>query len=1047
MQTDRKKKRSHWAGVSIGIVLLAGLFAVSRYDFLFFHGIAEVFSIVVAAGIFAFAWHTARFSSSDYFLFLGIGYLAVAFIDVGHMLTYKGMGTPGATTGNTATQLWIAARYLQAATLVAAPIFLRRRIHLALVVLAYAAAVCLLLSSVLLWHIFPECFIEGQGLTRFKVVSEYLIIGALVASLAFLVSRRAEFHPRVFRYIAISILCTVASETAFTAYVSVYGLSNVLGHFLKIYAYYFLYRAIIRTGLREPYNLLFRNLKQGEEALQRAHDQLEIRVAERTLELAEANRALLQEVGARKRAQEALNLERDRLVGILNAMENGVYIVNARYEIEYVNPVIEREFGRVDGRRCYEYFHDRENACPWCSFSQVFAGKTVRWEWYSHKVGKTYDLFDVPLHNADGTVSKLEIFFDISERSRAQVALRESEERYRQMVETAGEGIWTMDEHGTVTFVNRRMAELLGYNVGEMAGRRALDFVSEEDHVLGQVKVGERRRGLTDRYEVRLRHKDGSIVWVLISASPTFVREGHYAGALGMITDITAMKETEKERTLLSAAVHAAAEGIIITTDKGKIEYVNPAFCAMSGYVRDEIIGQALAILESGQEDAMVQQELWSALRRGDVWSGQLMQRRKDGTAFDAEMTVSPIQGSSGRVSNYVAVIRDITEQLRLEGQLRQAQKMEAVGTLAGGIAHDFNNILAAIIGFTEMCLERVTEAVTRRRMEQVLKAGIRGRELVRQILTFSRKSGHERSPVSMRLIVDDTVNLLRASLPSTIEIHCSVTTRSDVVLAEPNQLQQVLMNLSTNAAHAMAGEPGSLTIALSEFSFALPMDAPHPDLKPGTYVRLSVHDTGAGIDRSVLDRIFDPFFTTKKPGEGTGLGLSVVHGIVRGHGGAVTVESEPGKGATFHVFLPRADTTSGDVDALEPKAPVGRERILFVDDEPALVEMGREVLESLGYQVTATTDPLDALRMFREQPDAFDLVITDQAMPHTTGMHLAKELIALRGDLPVILSSGHTDLDREAASRNGIRAVVSKPLTRAETARSIRAVLDALQV
>lgn len=1047
MQTDRKKKRSHWAGVSIGIVLLAGLFAVSRYDFLFFHGIAEVFSIVVAAGIFAFAWHTARFSSSDYFLFLGIGYLAVAFIDVGHMLTYKGMGTPGATTGNTATQLWIAARYLQAATLVAAPIFLRRRIHLALVVLAYAAAVCLLLSSVLLWHIFPECFIEGQGLTRFKVVSEYLIIGALVASLAFLVSRRAEFHPRVFRYIAISILCTVASETAFTAYVSVYGLSNVLGHFLKIYAYYFLYRAIIRTGLREPYNLLFRNLKQGEEALQRAHDQLEIRVAERTLELAEANRALLQEVGARKRAQEALNLERDRLVGILNAMENGVYIVNARYEIEYVNPVIEREFGRVDGRRCYEYFHDRENACPWCSFSQVFAGKTVRWEWYSHKVGKTYDLFDVPLHNADGTVSKLEIFFDISERSRAQVALRESEERYRQMVETAGEGIWTMDEHGTVTFVNRRMAELLGYNVGEMAGRRALDFVSEEDHVLGQVKVGERRRGLTDRYEVRLRHKDGSIVWVLISASPTFVREGHYAGALGMITDITAMKETEKERTLLSAAVHAAAEGIIITTDKGKIEYVNPAFCAMSGYVRDEIIGQALAILESGQEDAMVQQELWSALRRGDVWSGQLMQRRKDGTAFDAEMTVSPIQGSSGRVSNYVAVIRDITEQLRLEGQLRQAQKMEAVGTLAGGIAHDFNNILAAIIGFTEMCLERVTEVVTRRRMEQVLKAGIRGRELVRQILTFSRKSGHERSPVSMRLIVDDTVNLLRASLPSTIEIHCSVTTRSDVVLAEPNQLQQVLMNLSTNAAHAMAGEPGTLTIALSEFSFALPMDAPHPDLKPGTYVRLSVHDTGAGIDRSVLDRIFDPFFTTKKPGEGTGLGLSVVHGIVRGHGGAVTVESEPGKGATFHVFLPRADTTSGDVDALEPKAPVGRERILFVDDEPALVEMGREVLESLGYQVTATTDPLDALRMFREQPDAFDLVITDQAMPHTTGMHLAKELIALRGDLPVILSSGHTDLDREAASRNGIRAVVSKPLTRAETARSIRAVLDTPQV
>ena len=573
-------------------MLLVGLIAASRYDYLFFHGIAEMFSIVVAAGIFAFAWHTARFSGSDYFLFLGVGYLAVAFIDMGHTLTYKGMGTPDATTGNTATQLWIAARYLQAATLVVAPVFLRKKMHLFWVVLAYAAAVCLLLSSVLLWHVFPDCFVDGQGLTRFKVVSEYVIIAALVASLVFLVSRRAEVHPRVFRYIAISILCTVASETAFTAYVSVHSFSNLLGHFLKIYAYYFLYRAIVRMGLREPYNLLFRNLKQSEEALQNAHDQLEMRVAERTLELAEANRALLREVETRKRVQEALNLERDRLLNILNAMENGVYIVNAGYEIEYVNPVIEREFGRVDGRRCYEYFHDREGVCPWCSLSHVFAGRTVRWEWYSHKVGKTYDLFDVPLHNADGTVSKLEIFFDISERNRAQAALRESEERYRQMVETAGEGIWTTDEHGTVTFVNRKMAALLGYNVGEMVGRRALDFVSEEDQVLGLVKTGERKRGLADRYEARLRHKDGSSVWVLVSASPTFVGEGHYAGTLGMITDISAMKETEKERSLLSTAVHAAAEGIIITTDKGEIEYVNPAFCAMSGYAATRSSGR-----------------------------------------------------------------------------------------------------------------------------------------------------------------------------------------------------------------------------------------------------------------------------------------------------------------------------------------------------------------------------------------------------------------------------------------------------------------------
>ena len=394
----------------------------------------------------------------------------------------------------------------------------------------------------------------------------------------------------------------------------------------------------------------------------------------------------------------------------------------------------------------------------------------------------------------------------------------------------------------------------------------------------------------------------------------------------------------------------------------------------------------------------------------------------------------------------YETLKAETEERRHLEEQLRQSQKMEATGTLAGGIAHDFNNILAAMIGFTEMVLDDVSDnAEVRQKMERVLKAGLRGRDLVRQILAFSRKSEGERKEISLTPLITETHALLRASLPSTIRMPLVINASDDYVLADPTQLQQVLMNLATNGAHAMREEGGDLTIGLSLATFSHGSSLPDPDLKPGVYVQLTVNDTGTGMAEDVRQRIFEPFFTTKGPGQGTGMGLAVVYGIVKSHGGTVTARTEVGRGSTFEVFLPRArkgEARKEETTRLE--LPTGTERILFVDDEELLLEMGRSMLESLGYRVTVAQHPTNAWNLFLEDPLRFDLVITDQTMPDVTGLSLAQKMLAVRKGMPIILCSGYSEMvSTEKAKDVGISAFVMKPVMRNELAETLRRVMD----
>jgi signal transduction histidine kinase len=510
----------------------------------------------------------------------------------------------------------------------------------------------------------------------------------------------------------------------------------------------------------------------------------------------------------------------------------------------------------------------------------------------------------------------------------------------------------------------------------------------------------------------------------------------------------------EASEASLQGILRSTADGILAVGKDNRVLFANERFVEMW------MIPQEL--VDSGDDSAMIQYVLDQLTDpQGFIEKVKRLYESeeedfdtlffKDGKVFDrGSRPLMQGQEILGRVWSFQDVTkrkRAEEEKEKLEVQLRHTHKMEAIGTLAGGIAHDFNNILAAIIGYTEMALTGVsTSSPTRHYLGQVLNASHRAKELVKQILASSRQTqAQERMTIEIAPLVEEALKLLRASLPTTIEIRPNIGSKKSVALADPTEVHQLLVNLCTNAAHAMEEKGGVLEISLSEVAIDSDAVAAPAGLKPGHYLRLTVSDTGRGIDPTILERIFDPYFTTKEVGKGSGLGLAVVHGIVKRHEGAITVNSEPGVGTSFHVYFPKVDSMAvKEVEELVEPLPGGTERILFVDDEEILVEMGKSVLEWLGYEVTVTTSSVEALELFRTQPDRFDTVITDYTMPHMTGADLAKEMIRLRPAIPIIMCTGFSERISEEKARDiGIRAFAMKPLNMRDLAETVREVLD----
>lgn len=485
-------------------------------------------------------------------------------------------------------------------------------------------------------------------------------------------------------------------------------------------------------------------------------------------------------------------------------------------------------------------------------------------------------------------------------------------------------------------------------------------------------------------------------------------------------------------------------DGVLMVDSSGHIVFANPALGRLTGYTTQELLGQSSLMLYPPEVIPQV------AARRQLAWAGQYVSPyvqtqilRKEGQRLAVEMSTANVM-LDGRVLGRVAAVRDTSERLRLEAQLRQAQKMQAIGTLAGGIAHDFNNILTAILGFAELTLDEVPQAsIAQANLEHVLRAGERAKELIEQLMTFSRQQEQERRPLYLHPLVKEVLAWLRATLPATITLHYRLDELAGPVLADPTQMHQLLLNLCTNAEHAMRRMGGALTVTLDTVTLPDAQVTPPPALTPGAYVRLTVSDTGYGMAPEVAERIFEPFFTTKDVGEGTGLGLAVVHGIVAGHGGAITVESTPARGTTFVVYLPQSSTVVTSPGLPVDTLVLGHEHILFVDDEKTLAHLGKELLTRLGYVVTACSSSSEALKTFCEAPEHFDLLITDQTMPVMTGEALVKAVRQVRPDLPIILCTGFSHImTEEKALALGVDAFYLKPLLLPSLSQIIRRVL-----
>jgi PAS domain S-box-containing protein len=501
-----------------------------------------------------------------------------------------------------------------------------------------------------------------------------------------------------------------------------------------------------------------------------------------------------------------------------------------------------------------------------------------------------------------------------------------------------------------------------------------------------------------------------------------------------------------EEQILHSAVIEQTEDNVLITDSHRTIIYINPAFERSCGYTCDELRGQPLRNLRSDQHDKAFFQTMKEVLDRGEVWTGVIINRGRGDIDFEIEGTISPIRDTTGSINHWVAVGRNMSRFRKLEQELQRVQKMDALGTLAGGIAHDFNNVLAAVMGLIEIeYMGAETGSRTRNRMEQALAACSRARDLVKQILTFSSQGrGQRRRPLRIGPVVEEALQMLRATLPATITIQTDLEAAEALILGESSQIHQVLLNLCTNAAHAMKQSGGVLGIMLKKAEIDNSHAFEHPDLRPGSYLRLTVSDTGEGMKQQVRERIFEPFFTTKRPGEGAGVGLSVVHGIVKGHGGKIVVRSEPGKGSTFELYFPMIEGMEERPEILLPPSPAGDERILLVDDEELVVSVASEMLIGLGYEVVSVQRSPEALELFRLEPQRFHLIITDQTMPDMTGMELAAEVLRIRRNIPIILCTGYSDEKvRKTASAIGIQRILAKPFVLQELATSVRDALN----
>nr|MBF0221796.1 PAS domain-containing protein [Desulfobulbaceae bacterium] len=619
-------------------------------------------------------------------------------------------------------------------------------------------------------------------------------------------------------------------------------------------------------------------------------------------------------------------------------------------------------------------------------------------------------------------------------------------------LKASGLGLWEMNIQSGKGTVDKKWAEMLGYRLDEV--NSSMEFwnsnVHPDDKARALKKLNTCLSGKSTTYssEYRLRTKDGHWKWILDRGQITeWDKDGRPLLLVGTHKDISERKldkETlTQERNKLEAVISALGDGLTVQDRDFKIIYQNAVQKQRQGAHEGDFCYNAYQNKSEVCDGCLIEK----CFRDGQIHRRETSSISPDGRDIFMEVSASPIKDSQGNIIAGVETVRDITQRKLLANQLQQAQKLEAIGTLAGGIAHDFNNILFVIYGYAELVqLQLPKDSKLWEMQNQIISASTRAKELVQQILSFSRREGRELKPLILTSIIKEALKMLRASIPTTIKFKENIETQTGTVLADPTQIHQIIMNLCTNAYHAMRETGGILSVGLKNVTVD-DRDIKSIGLKipSGQYVCLTVGDTGHGINKKIQGLIFDPYFTTKKKGEGTGLGLAIVHGIIQSYGGCITIYSEPNKGTAFNVYIPQTAPPStrqnkqGSTDL-----PRGNEHILVVDDEEQIVNLEKETLKGLGYQVSAITSCEKTLELFSSAPKAFDLIITDMTMPTMTGLELSSKILAIRPDIPIILCTGFSNLiDEQKASNAGIRKLLVKPVSREELAHAVRKTLD----
>ncbi|MBL6946510.1 MAG: PAS domain S-box protein [Rhodospirillales bacterium] len=790
--------------------------------------------------------------------------------------------------------------------------------------------------------------------------------------------------------------------------------------------------------------------KRAEAEIRKAYDELERRVAERTRELRD-------EIMDRRKIEAELTKNEAWLRAIIENSPSEISLKDTNGTLLVVNKAWERQFGGLiedwQGKDVFGVFSE-EFATELADYDRRVMESMKPVEYETDRIVRnglqgTNLTVKFPVFDSGGAVTGVgTVSTNITERKRAEEALRWSERDLRGILDNMIDTFFRTDRDGRIIMISPSVIDLLGITPEESLGRNLSEFLADPETTGGLadiLDIGDDEDELVG-VEWLFRKAGGENVWALTTARRYFDQDGNVAGIEGVAHDITLRKESELTLRKLSAAVEQSPVSLLITDPDGRAEYVNPRYLSFTGYGLAEVIGAVPEFLTTDDAQPEKTGDVWKRIRSGHDWRGEINGQKKDGDPYWASLAISPITNSAGETTNYLCVVTDTTEKRQLDEQLRQAQKLEAVGTLAGGIAHDFNNLLTGVMGHCYIAVEKLeAEDEVQFNLEQIKTASERARDLVAQLLAFSRRRESELRPVSLHTMVDETKKLVQAAIPATIAINWNVAEDAGTVMVDPTQVHQVLLNVCSNAADAIGEAQGTIDVSVENIVTSRSIAAAGVALAPGAYARLRITDTGCGMDAYTRDRAFDPFFTTKPVGAGTGLGLSAVHGIVEEHGGGIQLKSTIGKGTTISVYLPSVGDGKIHDDNVVRNGFGGTERVLLVDDERMVLQSIGPYLEHFGYEVEALTSGMAALAVFKSMPDHFDIVVTDQIMPGITGDVLAHELREIRPDIPIVLCTGYRPPGTEKAlAKLGIDEIVQKPVEPSKIAHIIRQAIDA---